>query len=1176
MGNWRRRRKTEGLEKRCLLAGDLWFPADFDYATAVNHTEDGSSALFAVNRNSLRAAIEGAPIKGSLGPIEPPELRPDHHPGRISLPVPGGSIDQFQMQRQLTAADELAGGLSPTGTYVGSTDDYDVRVEFGPTSLFVQGQRSDGQSGQFLVTADADQSAYSADTSLMYRMTWAAGSLSSMVTDETSTDDADPVEINVGLEATTINAAESAACQTFEAFDSVAAPGLPFGWSSTNVNGIVWQTLDFLSDSLPNHAAVPSPPFVSDNILTSPAFTVSATNNQLSYRTSYEMATNTHGGVMEISINGGPFVDILVAGGQFVTGGYDGTLSSLGNPLNGRSAWTGQFPSFKDTIVNLPSAAIDQTVQLRWRLGTDGFFFNGGWRIDTLSLCGEAVATMDYGDAPDPTFPTLLSNNGASHVVGGPLYLGQSVDAEVDGQPDSNATGDDLAGSDDDDGVILPPVLMPGQFANVTVFSSAQAGLLNAWIDFNGDGDWADAGEQVFTNRFLFAGPNQLNFTVPPSATPTVNTFARFRVSSQPDLSYVGPANDGEVEDYAIPIAARYFEVDSLEEFADGNVGPGDLSLREAIQASNQFFGFDIITFSPSLAGNTIFTGGTSYAVTGDVAIIGLGSESLSISGNNQSRVFDVAPGTNVSINDLTITGGLTVGASNGGGGIRSLGNLELHHSIIRNNTAETGGGIFQGGGTLAVADSIIENNMTQRGDGGGIRGDNAVIRIDRSSVKNNSATSIASGQGFGGGIALRFGDLTVTDSTLDGNHADTSGGAIIANSGLQITGSTISNNTAEQDGGGIVWGSSTETAVIVNSTVSGNGADSGLGGGITVFEGQMNLSHSTVANNTSRFSGAIATVLGGPTSPVVTIRSSIVALNQPVDIDSPSGGGSIMSDGYNVVGFVQETANFNQPGDQIFVANPGIAPLADNGGPTKTHALYNTSPALNTGDPADVGGLGDVPLFDQRGEGNARVADGRIDIGSFEGFVYQPPRVQSVFVPPRSIVSSVAVFFDSLVDVTSPAAFTITNRDTNQVLDSVRYTVGTQIGPQGSTSVVTFTFGPGISVDTMINGLDSLSDGNYQLDIDRNYIRAQGSDVMMENDFTFGDEAVDRFFRLFGDRDGDRDVDGQDYGRFALTFMKSIGDSGYDSRFDSDGDRDVDGQDYGRFGQRFLKQLPF
>jgi hypothetical protein len=71
---------------------------------------------------------------------------------------------------------------------------------------------------------------------------------------------------------------------------------------------------------------------------------------------------------------------------------------------------------------------------------------------------------------------------------------------------------------------------MPGTTAGVIVFASAP-GLLNAWLDFNRNGSWADQGEQIFTNVLLVAGPNPLSFPVPAWAVPGPS-FARFRFSN--------------------------------------------------------------------------------------------------------------------------------------------------------------------------------------------------------------------------------------------------------------------------------------------------------------------------------------------------------------------------------------------------------------------------------------------------------------------------------------------------------------------------------------------------------------------------------------------------------------------------------------------------------------------
>ncbi|TET40931.1 MAG: PKD domain-containing protein, partial [Dehalococcoidia bacterium] len=156
----------------------------------------------------------------------------------------------------------------------------------------------------------------------------------------------------------------------------------------------------------------------------------------------------------------------------------------------------------------------------------------------------------DYGDAPDPTYPTLLASDGARHDVG-ELYLGADIDAELDGQPNSDATGDDDSYIDDEDGVVFT-ALIKGQSADVAVTAS-DAGYLDAWVDFNADGDWGDGGEQIFISESLSAGPNDLSFDVPFSAT-AGQTFARFRFSSAGGLSYDGLADDGEVEDYMVEI----------------------------------------------------------------------------------------------------------------------------------------------------------------------------------------------------------------------------------------------------------------------------------------------------------------------------------------------------------------------------------------------------------------------------------------------------------------------------------------------------------------------------------------------------------------------------------------------------------------------------------------------
>jgi len=185
---------------------------------------------------------------------------------------------------------------------------------------------------------------------------------------------------------------------------------------------------------------------------------------------------------------------------------------------------------------------------------------------------------FDFGDAPDPTYPTLQAHGGARHFMpagGATIFLGAAApDADSDGQPDPAAAGDDTNGADDEDGVVLPAFPQSGQTQSITVTSSGP-GFLNAWIDFNRDGDWSDAGEQVFTDQPVGAGINLLSVTVP-TLSGGGASFARFRLTSYNSggaLSFAGDATDGEVEDYAVtlnlpPVAGA----DTIERFATQDV----------------------------------------------------------------------------------------------------------------------------------------------------------------------------------------------------------------------------------------------------------------------------------------------------------------------------------------------------------------------------------------------------------------------------------------------------------------------------------------------------------------------------------------------------------------------------------------------------------------------------
>jgi hypothetical protein len=161
---------------------------------------------------------------------------------------------------------------------------------------------------------------------------------------------------------------------------------------------------------------------------------------------------------------------------------------------------------------------------------------------------------LDFGDAPDPGYPTVRASNGARHYIVPGFKLGMLIDAETNGLPNWNATGDDTNNLADEDGVFFLPPLLAGTQAwvNVVLTSPTGAGRLDAWLDFDQSGSW-QPGEKVFNNVGLVPGTNNLSFPVPTNAA-LGPTFARFRLSSAGGLLPAGAAGDGEVEDYQVTL----------------------------------------------------------------------------------------------------------------------------------------------------------------------------------------------------------------------------------------------------------------------------------------------------------------------------------------------------------------------------------------------------------------------------------------------------------------------------------------------------------------------------------------------------------------------------------------------------------------------------------------------
>ena len=197
-----------------------------------------------------------------------------------------------------------------------------------------------------------------------------------------------------------------------ENFDGVTPPALPAGWVATNAvdpDMIFWQSSNSgvptpVADSTPNAAWVNDPALVSDKRLDSPSIAITSSNTQVTFRQNYAFEGTTtffDGGVLEISIGGGAFQDIIAAGGSFATGGYTGTISSsFSNPLAGRQAWGASSNGFITTTVNLPPAAAGQNIVLRWRMGSDTSGSDSGWRVDSIVLYAPGTACPAVSPTP--------------------------------------------------------------------------------------------------------------------------------------------------------------------------------------------------------------------------------------------------------------------------------------------------------------------------------------------------------------------------------------------------------------------------------------------------------------------------------------------------------------------------------------------------------------------------------------------------------------------------------------------------------------------------------------------------------------------------------------------------------------------------------------------------------
>lgn len=208
---------------------------------------------------------------------------------------------------------------------------------------------------------------------------------------------------------------------------------------------------------------------------------------------------------------------------------------------------------------------------------------------------------------------------------------------------------------------------------------------------------------------------------------------------------------------------------------------------------------------------------------------------------------------------------------------------------------------------------------------------------------------------------------------------------SVVSHIVVSISGITISNGKDTPSGGGIFSDTTLDgvTTTITNSTISGNTVGNG-GGGVANADGLTVIEFSTITNNTAANDQGSGVLSRSNSSTRTEVLSSIISANTNTDMDFFEGTTNpFLSGGFNLIGDGNATGAFNQTGDQINVADPGLDPLGSYGGPTQTHRLQSDSPAL------DAALRCPPPATDQRGvtrpqDGNADSTPG-CDIGSFE-----------------------------------------------------------------------------------------------------------------------------------------------------------------------------------------------
>jgi CSLREA domain-containing protein len=376
------------------------------------------------------------------------------------------------------------------------------------------------------------------------------------------------------------------------------------------------------------------------------------------------------------------------------------------------------------------------------------------------------------------------------------------------------------------------------------------------------------------------------------------------------------------------------------------------------------------------------------------------------------------------------------------GGAIQYSGSLTVTDTLFEGNTASDTGGAINSGGNTKIFNSIFVENS---GNGGAIRQVSNTLLIENTLFEGNNKMN-----GSGGAIYTVFGaSSTIRNATFINNQVTGVGGAAYYVSGTHFLEHVTFSGNQASDGGAIF---SSANLTITNSTISGNiavnGTDPSGGGIFNVGNSPLSLNNVTLTLNNASIGGGIFQETGG-TNPI-SIANTIIAGNTAVlGADCSDLGTRITSGGGNLIGNTNSCASFTALND-LTNQNALLAPLANNGGFTQSHALQPGSPAINAGNPATC------IDFDQR----YYPRTGNCDIGAYEADAIAQTVTPTQTASPTSTVTSTPTLTETPFLTSSP------------------------IHTETPTATATFASGTGTPLPTATNNpnaIELLSNGGFE-----------------------------------------------------------------------------------------------